>query len=316
MTVVFPRSALHGDRAYELVAAGIDPAPGGGGGRAAEAAGGAAGGGARPRAGRPRAKRPRARRRPRSRPRPATATLSRLRTQGSSWCRLQEGGRGRRLQGGPRGRRFGARRACCIVPNPQRVGRLERARGRPGRRAGGSSPRPTPCRGISTDRAPTRRFAAAEDVVVTALYREDHTGAAIAFAAAGMIAVLAVFRGGAAYALRAVQMLDSAEAAWRGICAAAAAGLFSRKRAGRHGGGSGSRDAAAARGGRRVRGWRPRPRPRRGRRVRGWRPRPRRGRRVRGWRPRPRPRWRPRRERWGACRRPGLCRRRRLPRPA
>ena len=59
-------------------------------------------------------------------------------------------------------------------------------------------------------------FAAADDVVVTARYREDHTGAAAVFAAFGMLAVLAVFRGAAGYRLRAAQALDAAEAACRG----------------------------------------------------------------------------------------------------
>ena len=68
---------------------------------------------------------------------------------------------------------------------------------------------------------PEASFAAADDVVVTARYREDHTGAAAAFAACGMLAVLAVFRGGMGYRLRAVQALDAAEAAFRSAWAAA-----------------------------------------------------------------------------------------------
>ena len=67
---------------------------------------------------------------------------------------------------------------------------------------------------------PEASFAAADDVVVTARYREDHTGAAAAFAACGMLAVLAVFRGGMGYRLRAVQALDAAEAAFRSAWAA------------------------------------------------------------------------------------------------
>ena len=56
--------------------------------------------------------------------------------------------------------------------------------------------------------APTSQFAAERDVVVTARYREDHTGAAAVFAAAGGALVAAAFRGDYPYRLRAAQALD------------------------------------------------------------------------------------------------------------
>ena len=248
VTVVFPRSALHGDRAYELVAAGIDPAPGGGGGRAAEAAGGAAGGG--PPAGGP----PAGEKAARAAPTAVTAAPRDGDSFSATYARVVLV----QVAGGAEG--GGAFRegheVAVSAPDVHVASFLIRSVWDGWSvRAAGQAAEPgivAAADALSRDlngQGPYAAFAAAEDVVVTALYREDHTGAAIAFAAAGMIAVLAVFRGGAAYALRAVQMLDSAEAAWRGICAAAAAGLFSRKRAGRHGGGSGSRDAGRGAGG-------------------------------------------------------------------
>ena len=97
---------------------------------------------------------------------------------------------------------------------------------------------------------PEASFAAADDVVVTARYREDHTGAAAAFAACGMLAVLAVFRGGMGYRLRAAQVLDAAEAALRSAWAAArrlvpiGGGQSSSSVGGGEGGGGGAEGVA------------------------------------------------------------------------
>ena len=201
VTVEFPRTARHGDRAYELVDARV---LGAGGGEGAQHARGGAGAGQVPSA--------------------VTAEPGDGDVFSATYARtvLVEAAGGAVGGGAVRA----GEAAFVRAPEEHVASFLVRSvwDGWDVRPAGGQGVEAGPGRaeaaaalaaGLNAQGAEAS-FAAADDVVVTARYREDHTGAAAVFAAFGMLAVLAVFRGAAGYRLRAAQALDAAEAACRG----------------------------------------------------------------------------------------------------
>ena len=249
VTVEFPREARHGDRSYELVAArvrgadaGIDADEGAGGGGAGGAGGGAGGAGPAPSA-------------VTAEPRDGDVfSASYARTVLVAVAGGAAGG-GSFREGQP---------VSVSAPDMHVLSFLVREVWdgwdvRPAGGAGGAGPgRGAAAAALAGEldaQGRTASFAAADDVVVAARYREDHTGAAAIFAAGGMLAVLAVFRGAASYRLRAAQALDSAEAALAAVRAAARRWLpflggGGGGRAGRSGDGAGAEwDGAEAEAG-------------------------------------------------------------------
>ena len=204
VTVEFPREARHGDRSYELVAARVRGADAG----AADAGGGADGEGPAPSA-------------VTAEPRDGDVfSASYARTVLVAVAGGAVGG-GSFREGQP---------VSVSAPDVHVLSFLVREVWdgwdvRPAGGSGGTGPgRGAAAAALAGEldaQGRTASFAAADDVVVAARYREDHTGAAAAFAAGGMLAVLAVFRGAASYRLRAAQAMDSAEAALAAARAAA-----------------------------------------------------------------------------------------------